>query len=142
MATLQSPPGTIYNCSPGRPSPGEVVQIPDVVRARCACGADTPPYSKMSCLWNFHLELTIPAECSVVMKHLDLRTKGHHSKPWGPQFIATAPRLLSFEAAAIGFPTHSFLQPNDDPSWSQGPVGVFRVTHAPHICIPPWLQWH
>ena len=28
MVTHQSPPGTIYNSSPGRPSPGEVVQIP------------------------------------------------------------------------------------------------------------------
>ena len=36
MVTPQSPPGTIYNSSPGRPSPGEVVQIPDVV---CAHGA-------------------------------------------------------------------------------------------------------
>ena len=31
----QSPPGTIYNSSPSRPSPGEVVQIPNTVRARC-----------------------------------------------------------------------------------------------------------
>ena len=43
MVTPQSPPGTIYNSSPRRPSPGEVVQIPDAVRARCARGADTPP---------------------------------------------------------------------------------------------------
>ena len=43
MVTRQSPPGTIYNSSPSRPSPGEVVQIPDAVRARCTRGADTPP---------------------------------------------------------------------------------------------------
>ena len=35
MVTPQSPSGTIRNSSPGRPSPGEVVQIPDAVRARC-----------------------------------------------------------------------------------------------------------
>ena len=35
MVTPQSPPGTNYNSSPGRPSPGESVQIPDAVRARC-----------------------------------------------------------------------------------------------------------
>jgi hypothetical protein len=35
MVTPQSPAGTIYNSSPRRPSPGEVVQIPDAVRARC-----------------------------------------------------------------------------------------------------------
>ena len=39
MVTPQSPAGTIYNSSPRRPSPGEVVQIPDAVRARCARGA-------------------------------------------------------------------------------------------------------
>ena len=39
MVTPQSPAGTIYNSSPRRPSPGEVVQIPDAVCARCArCG--------------------------------------------------------------------------------------------------------
>ena len=43
MVTPQSPPGTIYNSSPSRPSPREVVQIPDAVHARCARGADTPP---------------------------------------------------------------------------------------------------
>ena len=43
MVTPQSPPGTIYNSSPSRPSPREVVQIPDAVRTRCARGADTPP---------------------------------------------------------------------------------------------------
>ena len=32
MVTPQSPPGTIYNSSPGRPSPGDVVQMPDAVR--------------------------------------------------------------------------------------------------------------
>ena len=35
MVTSQSPPGTIYNSSPGRPSPGEVVQMPDTVHTRC-----------------------------------------------------------------------------------------------------------
>ena len=39
MVTPQSPTGTIYNSSPRRPSPGEVVQIPDAVRARCMRGA-------------------------------------------------------------------------------------------------------
>ena len=39
MVTPQSPAGTIYNSSPRRPSPGEVVQIPDAVRARCMRGA-------------------------------------------------------------------------------------------------------
>ena len=34
MVTPQSPPGTIYNSSPGRPSPGEVVQIPDAVQVK------------------------------------------------------------------------------------------------------------
>ena len=43
MVTPQSPAGTICNSSPRRPSPGEVVQIPDAVRTRCARGADTPP---------------------------------------------------------------------------------------------------
>ena len=37
--TPQSPPGTIYNSSPSRPSPREVVQIPDAVRTRCTRGA-------------------------------------------------------------------------------------------------------
>ena len=43
MVILKSPPGTIYNSSPSRPSPREVVQIPDAVRARCGyspTGAD------------------------------------------------------------------------------------------------------
>ena len=35
MVTPQSPAGTIYNSLPRRPYPGEVVQIPDAVRARC-----------------------------------------------------------------------------------------------------------
>ena len=39
MVTPQSPAGTIYNSSPRRPYPGEVVQIPDAVRARCMRGA-------------------------------------------------------------------------------------------------------
>ena len=39
MVMPQSPPGAIYNSSPRRPSPGEVVQIPDAVRARCMRGA-------------------------------------------------------------------------------------------------------
>ena len=39
MVTPQSPADTIYNSSPRRPSPGEVVQIPDAVRARCMRGA-------------------------------------------------------------------------------------------------------
>ena len=47
MVTPQSPAGTIYNSSPRRPSPGEVVQIPDAVRARCARGADTPPTPRL-----------------------------------------------------------------------------------------------
>ena len=36
----QEPTGTIYNTSPNRPSPREVVQIPDAVRTPCARGAD------------------------------------------------------------------------------------------------------
>ena len=39
MVTPQSPAGTIYNSSPSRPSPREVVQIPDAVRTRCTRGA-------------------------------------------------------------------------------------------------------
>ena len=35
MVTPQSPPCATHNSSPGRPSPGEVVQIPDAVCARC-----------------------------------------------------------------------------------------------------------
>ena len=35
MVTPHSQPGTIYNSSSSRPSPGGVVQIPDAVRARC-----------------------------------------------------------------------------------------------------------
>ena len=48
MVTPQSPAGTIYNSSPSRPSPREVVQIPDAVRTRCARGADTPPLASFS----------------------------------------------------------------------------------------------
>ena len=44
MVTPQSPPGTIFNSSPGRPSPGEIVQIPDTVRPQCTRRADTPPH--------------------------------------------------------------------------------------------------
>ena len=35
MVILKRPPGTTYNSSPSRPSPREVVQILDAVRARC-----------------------------------------------------------------------------------------------------------
>ena len=35
MVILKSPPSTIYNSSPSRPSPREVVQIPNAVRVRC-----------------------------------------------------------------------------------------------------------
>ena len=49
MVTPHSPPATIYNSSPGGPSPGEVVQIPDAVRARCGYS----PYESISpkCNW-------------------------------------------------------------------------------------------
>ena len=39
MVMPQEPTGTIYNSSPNRPSPREVVQIPDAVQTRCARGA-------------------------------------------------------------------------------------------------------
>ena len=41
MVPPQSPPGTIYNFSPG-PSPGEVVQIADTVCARCGYSPSDP----------------------------------------------------------------------------------------------------
>ena len=62
MVILKSPPGTIYNSSPSRPSPREVVQIPDAVRARCGRGVDTPPKPeifmcpRLSCIC-MHLEM-------------------------------------------------------------------------------------
>ena len=39
MVILKSPPGAIYNSSPRRPSPREVVQIPDTVRILPLCPA-------------------------------------------------------------------------------------------------------
>ena len=51
MVTPQSPAGTIYNSSPRRPSPGEVVQIPDAVHARCGYSPrfQPPPPLSIAC---------------------------------------------------------------------------------------------